>query len=127
MSVAEGVVDFGDGGAELVAVHAEVEIDGVEGDAEVTGGGDQEVGLVGLDGREEGIELSGDGLVLSVEVIGIAEAEGSEGVVPEEEGMVCEGGEFGEVEGEEGGGVGEGVAPGVEAFVVDLTAKDSGV
>lgn len=127
MSVAEGVVDFGDGGAELGSVHTEVEIDGIEGESEVTGGGDEEVGLVGLGGREEGMELFGDGAVVTVEVIGIAEAEGAEGVVPEEEGIVCEGGEFGEVEGEEGGGVGEGVTPGVEAFVVDLTAKDSGV
>ena len=127
MPVAEGVVDFGDRGAELVAVHAEMEIDGIECKAEITGGGDQQGGLVRLGNREEGIELFGNGLVLSMEIIGIAEAEGSERVVPEEEGMVCEGGEFSEVEGEEGGGVGEGVTPGVEAFVVDLTAKDSGV
>jgi hypothetical protein len=54
VSVAEGVVDFGDGGAELGSVHTEVEIDGIEGESEVTGGGDEEVGLVGLGGREGG-------------------------------------------------------------------------
>ena len=45
VSIAEGVVDLGDGGAELGAVHAEVEVDRVEGEAEVTGRGDEVGGL----------------------------------------------------------------------------------
>lgn len=45
MSVTEGIVDFGDGGAELGAVHTEVEVDGIKSEAEVTGGGDEVGGL----------------------------------------------------------------------------------
>lgn len=67
------------------------------------------------------------GLILSVKVIGVKEAEGSKGIVTKEEGLLSEGRQFGEVEGKEGGGVGEGMPPGGEALVIDFAAEDSGV
>lgn len=81
---------------------------------------------MGVRGKE-GVELFCDGLMPSVEVVAVVEAEGSKGIVTKEEVLLSEGRKFSEVEGKKGSRVGKAMPPGAEALVIDFAAEDSGV
>ena len=72
MAVAEGVVHFGQGGDKLVALHTQVEVDGIEGVAEVARRADQ-AGALACCGGEKLFELLGNWLIVAAQVVRIAE------------------------------------------------------